>query len=190
MKEKTLVLLKPDAVQRGLIGEIITRFEKVGLKIVASKLISASEELADEHYQFDDSWFESVGSKFRESLSEKGISREESDIELGKEFKKFLTSYLSMSPVFAMVLEGHGVIKLVRKLVGPTNPADAPPGTIRGDYTIDSYKLSGFSNRSLQNLIHASENKVDAEREINLWFEESDILEWKRVDEDLIYRGL
>ena len=139
MIEKTLVLLKPDAVQRGLVGEIIARFEKVGLKIVGMKMVYAEENLAEEHYEFDDDWFEGVGSRTRESWAKEGIEEPRTNLEIGKAFKKLLTEYLRMSPVMALVLEGHGAVKLVRKLVGPTNPSAAAPGTIRGDFSIDSW---------------------------------------------------
>lgn len=189
MIEKTLVLLKPDAVQRGIMGEIITRFEKVGLKIVGMKMVYADEKLADSHYEMDDDWFEEVGKRTRESLVKEGIKEPRTNIEIGKAFKSLLTEYLSMSPVMALVLEGHGAVKLVRKLVGATNPADAAPGTIRGDYTIDSYELSNHGKRSIQNLIHASGKVNEAKREIKLWFKPEELHVWKRVDEDLIYRG-
>lgn len=189
MIEKTLVLLKPDTVQRGICGEIISRFEKVGLKIIGMKMVYADEKLADEHYEFDDDWFEGVGKRTKESLAKEGKTDPRDNIEIGKAFKKLLTEYLSMSPVIALVLEGHGAVKLIRKIVGPTNPQDAMPGTIRGDYTIDSYDLSNHGKRSIQNLIHASGTKEEAKREINLWFRPEELHVWKRVDEDLIYRG-
>lgn len=188
MIEKTLVLLKPDTVQRGLVGEIIKRFERIGLKIIGMKMVYAEKDLADKHYNFDDEWFEGVGKRTKASLAKEGKKDLRDDIEVGKAFKNLLTEYLSMSPVIALVLEGHKAIPLVRKLVGPTNPADAAPGTIRGDYTIDSYDLSGVSGRPIQNLIHASGTVEEANREVALWFNDTELHVWKRVDEDLIYR--
>lgn len=188
MKEKTLVLLKPDAVQRALVGEILSRFEKVGLKIIALRMAYPNEKLASDHYAADESWLKMVGQKQRESNEKKGLKTNESDIEIGNKVRSYLISYLTMSPIIAVVLEGHNAIFQVRKMVGPTNPGDAPPGTIRGDYTIDTYSLGDSSKRPIQNLIHASGTKEEAAREIAIWFTESEIHTWKRVDEDLLYR--
>ncbi len=188
MIEKTLVLLKPDAVQRGLIGEIISRFERVSLKIIGMKLVYADKNLAGMHYADDEDWYKSVGEKALASAKSRGVQETRSSKEIGISVRDLLISYLSMSPVLAIVLEGHGAVKLVRKLVGDTNPQSSAPGTIRGDYTIDSYALADVSRRPIQNLIHASGEVHEAEREINLWFNESELHVWKRVDEDLIYR--
>lgn len=189
MIEKTLVLIKPDGVQRALVGEILSRFERVGLKIVAMKLIHSDPAKADEHYANDDAWLLAVGEKQITSAKQRGESTDHlNPMEIGKRIQGTLTSYITMSPIVAIVLEGHGAVRLVRKLVGGTNPADSPPGTIRGDYTLDSYPLADGSNRSLQNLIHASGTVEEAQREINIWFTEQEIFYWKRVDEDLIYR--
>ena len=191
MIEKTLVLLKPDALQRGLIGDIITRFEKVGLKIIAMKMVYADEDLAGKHYEADEDWLRSVGEKSIKSAQEKGETVSETDpMKIGHKVRTMLLDYITMSPVIALIIEGHGAVKAVRKLVGGTNPQDCQPGTIRGDYTIDSYILADTSGRSLQNLIHASGEVHEAEREIKLWFSAEEIHVWKRVSEDLIYRNL
>jgi nucleoside-diphosphate kinase len=189
MIEKTLVLIKPDGVQRALVGEIISRFERVGLKIIGMKLIHSDGQRADAHYANDDAWLRAVGDKQIASAKERGENTDHLDpMEIGKRIQGTLTSYITMSPIVAIVLEGHGAVRLVRKLVGGTNPADSAPGTIRGDYTLDSYPLADGSNRSLQNLIHASGAVEEAEREINIWFTPEELYFWKRVDEDLIYR--
>jgi nucleoside-diphosphate kinase len=189
MIEKTLVLIKPDGVQRALVGEILTRFEKVGLKIVGMKLIHSDPGKAEEHYANDEAWLRAVGEKQIASAKKRGEDTSHLDaMEIGKRIQGTLTSYITMSPVVAIVLEGHGAVRLVRKLVGDTNPADSPPGTIRGDYTLDSYPLADGSGRSLQNLIHASGTVDEAKREIRVWFSEQELYYWKRVDEDLIYR--
>jgi nucleoside-diphosphate kinase len=191
MIEKTLVLLKPDAVQRGLIGEIITRFEKCGLKIIAMKMVYADKDLAGKHYEADEDWLKSVGEKSIKSSLAKGLAVSETDpIKKGLRVRDLLLDYITMSPVVALVIEGHGAVCAVRKIVGGTNPQDSAPGTIRGDYTIDSYTLADNSERSLQNLIHASDAVKQAEKEIKLWFKDEDIHVWKRVGEDLIYRNL
>lgn len=145
-KERTFVMIKPDAVQRGLIGEIISRFEKKGIKIVAMKMVSVDRELAEKHYS----------------------------VHKGKPFFEPTVKFIMSSPVVAMVLEGYNVIEMVRKMVGKTNPQDADPGTIRGDY----------GQHIGRNIIHASDGKETAEYEINLWFNEEEICEYKRIDEE------
>ena len=144
-KERTLVIIKPDAVQRGLVGEIVSRFEKRGIKIVAMKMVKVSRELAEKHY---------------------GIHR-------GKPFFEPTVEYITSSPVVAMVLEGINAIDMVRKMMGKTNPQDAEPGTIRGDY-------GQFIGR---NIVHGSDSKETAEFEINLWFPPNEISEYVRIDE-------
>ncbi|MDH7506918.1 MAG: nucleoside-diphosphate kinase, partial [Candidatus Thermoplasmatota archaeon] len=143
--ERTFVMVKPDGVQRGLVGEIINRFEKKGLKIVALKLVSVSRELAEKHY---------------------GVHK-------GKPFFKPTVDYIISSPVVAIVLEGKNVINVVRTMMGKTNPQEAAPGTIRGDY-------AQFIGR---NIIHGSDSPETAEFEINLWFKSEEIADYKRIDE-------
>ncbi|MEM4260061.1 MAG: nucleoside-diphosphate kinase [Candidatus Woesearchaeota archaeon] len=190
MIEKSLILLKPDALQRGLVGEILSRFERVGLKIVALKMFYADKELAGKHYADDKDWIIGVGNKAIKSAEMQGKKINETALEIGLRVRNQLIEYITMSPTIAVVLEGHEAVKIVRKLVGDTNPHTSPPGTIRGDYTIDSYELADKSSRSIQNLIHASSSKAEAEREIKVWFKDEDLHVWERVDDDLIYRGL
>jgi len=186
--EKTLVLIKPDAVQRGLVGDVITRFEKCGLKLVAMKMIYADPELAGKHYAEDEEWMKSVGEKSLKAYEEKGLDLGRTAIEHGRLVRQQLMDFISMSPVVGLVIEGHNAIKQVRKIVGPTNPEEALPGTIRGDYSFDNYELADPSKRPIQNLIHASSDPEEGKREIGLWFDKDEIHVWKRIDEDLIYR--
>ncbi len=188
MIEQTLVLIKPDAVQRGLIGEILSRFERCGLKIVAMKMKYADADLAGQHYANDEAWMQSVGEKTIESYKKQGKELGRSAIEHGQIVRQGLMHFLSMSPIIAFVLEGHNAVKHVRKIVGPTAPSDAQPGTIRGDYSFDTYALADTSNRPIQNLIHASGEVDEAKREIGIWFTQQEIYAWKRVDEELLYR--
>ncbi len=190
MIEKSLVLLKPDAVQRGICGELITRFEKSGLKMVAAKLKYADKELAGKHYSEDIEWLTSVGKKAKGAYAKRGIEVSETEEEIGRKIREQLMDYISMSPVFALVIEGHNAIAHIRKLVGATAPADANPGTIRGDYAFDTYEFADKSGRPLQNLIHASDSVKNAEHEISLWFEPEEIHVWRRADEDLLYRSV
>ena len=188
MIERTLVLLKPDAVQRGICGELVSRFEKSTLKIIALKMVYADEKTAGTHYADHEEWLISVGTKTKSSYEKKGIEVSETEKEIGQRIRKQLMDFISMSPSMAMVLEGHNAIAKVRSIVGPTAPSGAPPGTIRGDYSIDSYSLADNSGRPIQNLIHASDAVETAKREIKIWFDENELHPYKRVDEDLIYR--
>ena len=158
MIERTLVLVKPDGVQRGLIGEIITRFEKVGLKIVAMKMHWINKEFAAKHY-FD------VGQRH------------------GKQVLENLVAYITEGPVIAMVLEGISAVDVVRKLVGSTYPNESLPGTIRGDYAHISKDYANKANKRVSNLIHASGKKEEADYEINLWFKPEEIHTYKTVHE-------
>ena len=188
MIEKTLILIKPDAVQRGLIGEIIKRFEQTGLKIIAMKMVYASKELAGQHYADDEEWLKSVGEKTLKAYEKRGIKLKRTVLEHGKLVRQQLMEFISMSPVIALVIEGHNAVEHVRKLCGPTAPADSPPGTIRGDFSFETYKMADDLARPIQNLIHSSGTVKEAEREIKVWFKKEDLHAWKRIDEDLLYR--
>ncbi|MBN1274913.1 nucleoside-diphosphate kinase [Candidatus Woesearchaeota archaeon] len=187
-KERTLVLIKPDGVQRGLIGDILSRFERCGLKVIGMKMAYADEKLAGDHYIADEDWLDTVGEKARKAYEQRGAKVERKNREIGLEIREQLIKYLVMSPVVAFVLEGHNAVKHVRKIVGATSPGDAAPGTIRGDYSFDSYALADKSKRPIQNLIHASGEVDEAEREINLWFTDKELHSWQRTDEALLYR--
>ena len=147
--ERTFVMVKPDGVHRGFIGEIISRLERKGLKIVGMKMIKISTELAKEHYAEHK----------------------------GKPFFNNLVDFITSGPVVAMVVEGKNAIKVVRNLVGATNPAEAAPGTIRGDFGLDVGR----------NIVHASDSPSSAEREISLFFKPEEIVEYEKVDEKWIY---
>ncbi len=182
MKEQTLVLLKPDAVQRGFVGEIINRFERCGMKLVAMKMTNASEAIALEHYDMDDDWFIEVGNRLK-----KKMDSDKDPIEIGKNVQQQLATYIAQSPIVALVLESHNAVAHVRKLVGETSPEDSAPGTIRGDYSFDTYALANQSNRPVMNIIHASGTIEEAKREINIWFSDREIHSWRRLDEDFLY---
>lgn len=159
--ERTLIILKPDALQRGIIGEIISRFERVGLKIVGAKIIKPSEE----HYYYH---YETIG---------KMISRR------GKEAFDVTIAYMQTGPVLAMVLEGVEAVSLVRKLVGTTEPKAANPGTIRGDYSHISFEYANSKGLSIPNLIHASGDSKEAEQEIKHWFKEAELFDYPSVND-------
>ncbi len=157
--EQTLIILKPDALQRGIIGEITTRFERVGLKIVAAKIVSPNKEHYYHHY-------ETIG---------KMISRR------GQDAFDITISYMQTGPVMAMVLEGVEAVSLVRKLIGTTEPKIAQPGTIRGDYSHVSFEYANNKKVSIPNLIHASGNISEAKQEIAHWFKDDEIFEYDTV---------
>ena len=188
MKEKTFVLLKPDAVQRGLVGEIISRFEKSGFKVIGMKLIHADKETAGKHYADDEAWLKSVGAKTKKSYESKGIPMKETELQIGQRIRQQLMDFISLSPSVALCIEGHGAIEKIRLMCGSTAPINAAPGTIRGDFSFDSYGLSDKSGRPIQNLIHASDSRESAEREIKIWFNDKELYPYERVDEALLYR--
>jgi nucleoside-diphosphate kinase len=189
MKERSLVLVKPDGVQRGLTGEIISRFERCGLKLIGLKMVQATSELAGQHYADDEKWLLSVGEKALAAAAKRGDTSTETAMQIGQRVRTQLMTYIAMSPVVAMCVEGHNAVAKIRKLVGGTNPQDAEPGTIRGDFAIDSFKMADQSGRPIQNLIHASGAVDEADREIDLWFKPEELFaDWQRADEALIYR--
>src|SRR3989344_3516789 len=177
MIEKTLVLLKPDAVKRNLSGTIISRFESSGLKIKAMKLTNVSENLAKEHYFLDEQWAKNVFDKTLDSYQkEKKEMKYKDHLEFGKTIQKWNVTFLTEGQIIAMILEGPHAIELVRKMIGSTEPRSASPGTIRGDFaSTESYQIADSENRVLRNLVHASDSIKTAEREIALWFKESEI---------------
>ena len=145
--EKTFVMIKPDGVQRGLVGEIISRFEKAGFKIVSMKFIHVDRDFSKKHY----------------------------NEHLEKSFYSSLEEFLVSGPVVALVIEGAKAIKRIRTIVGSTEPHSASPGTIRGDYCHITYDRADSKNRQMPNLIHASDSPESSNREISLWFSQSEI---------------
>ena len=185
MIDKTLVVLKPDAVTRGITGEILSRFEKVGLKIVAIKMLFATKEQLEEHYYKDDEWLIEKG---KGMIKNKGYPEDHDPKKAGKEIIAGLVQDMMITPVIAMVLEGHNAVKVVKKLVGPTNIEDALPGTIRGDYSHDTYALANVSDRPILTIIHASGELEEAKKEIDIWFKPEEIHSYEKADEKIHYR--
>ena len=190
MGERTLVLLKPDAVSRGLIGEIFQRFERAGLKVVACKLVSATKKQLDGHFPSSDEWVRSMGEKTLESYREYGLDPVEAlgtdePFKIGLKIKEWNYHYLSIGPVMVIVFQGIHAISAVRKLIGHTLPYKALPGTIRGDFSINASDLANMVGSACKNVVHASGNSAEAEQEVSNWFEPSEILSWERTDEFL-----
>lgn len=187
-KEKTLVLLKPDAVQRNLIGEIISRFERVGLKLVGLKLLQPTKELAYRHYVKNEEEISLLGQRSIDGKRKGGAKVNEDPKELGQKIIDRLVVFLSSAPVVAFVLEGHQAIRITRKIVGSTEPLQSDVGTIRGDFTLDSYLIADTNNRAVRNLVHASANDFDADYEIRVWFSEGELLNYENPREATLYK--
>jgi nucleoside-diphosphate kinase len=182
--EKTLIVIKHDGVARGLIGKIIKRFERVGLKLVALEFIKSTEDLGHNHYPTSDEWLETAGNRTLNDYKANGKSAldefgTEEAKEIGKLIKQWNVDYLSFGPVLAMIWEGPGAVAMGRKLVGNTIPSKAEPGTIRGDFSVDNIDLANAHGRPLYNMIHASGEVSEAKSEIELWFDKDEIFEYK-----------
>jgi len=191
--ERTFVMIKPDGVQRGLVGEVIRRFERAGLKIVALKMVWPSEELIEKNYPSTEEWFRKVGERSIKTFKENNMDIKEKfgtedPIEIGKTIKKWIVRFMTSSPVVAMVIEGNKAVEHVRRLVGETDPLKAVPGSIRGDFSMDNVTLGNTMERPAVNIVHASGSVEEAEREIRLWFKEDEIFKYKRVDEEVFFK--
>ncbi len=185
--ERSLVLVKPDGVQRGLVGEIISRFERKGLKLVAMKMVWPTAKQAEAHYYWSEEEKIGNGKRTIEAYAERGIVIKDDPIKLAEKTQSKLFRYLQAGPIVAFVVEGAHAIAHVRKLVGSGNPLQADVGTIRADFSIDSYILADEADRITRNLIHASGNTSEAEREIKVWFKESEIVDYDLAIEKLLY---
>lgn len=186
-KEKTLVILKPDAVQRGLIGETIKRLESTGLKLVALKMVAATEEQLLTHYNKDDVWYAKKGERIVEERKAAGMPVDKEAIEYGKDIIRALVKFMTCGPVVPMIWEGNQAVGIVKKIVGSTEPLTSDSGTMRGDYTLDSYELASLDERAVRNLIHCSDPVEDAAREIPIWFSQEEILKYRLLAEQMLY---
>lgn len=189
-KERTLVIIKPDGIQRTLIGEIVSRYERTGLKLVAMKMTIPTPEMAEKHYYEvgGDAWIKEVGRKAAAAYEAKGQkSPYKTHEENGWAILKSNAKYLSSGPVVVMVWQGANAVELVRKITGSTAPLNADMGTIRGDFTLDSYALADIDRRSIRNLIHASGTPEEAQKEIKIWFTQKELLEYRLIAEQILY---
>jgi nucleoside-diphosphate kinase len=191
--QRSLVVLKPDSVARGIMGEIITRFERIGLKMVAGKFMTVTKDLANKHYPEDRKEFiEGMGNKTRENYADLGLDLgadfgdKTSAHEIGLVIRNWLVEQITSGPVFAMVWEGPHAIELIRKMCGHTLPLKSAPGTIRGDFSYDSSALANFGKRPIKNLMHASGNSDEALFEVGLWFKKEEICVYQNADESIM----
>ena len=186
-KQRTFVAIKHDGVQRSLVGEIIKRIERTGLKIVAMKMFVPSREKAIEHYGKDDVWCEEKGSKLIEALKTKGKTPNKTAVEYGREIVEALLKYFTLGPIVGFIVEGNESVAIVKKLVGGTEPTTSDVGTIRGDFTLDSYSTANIDGRAVRNLMHCSDKPEEAEREINIWFKPEEIIGYRHIQEEILY---
>ena len=186
--EKTFVIIKPDGVQRSLIGEIVGRFERVGLKLVGMKMRIPTAEMARKHYTIDPEWVRKTGEKSIKNLKLKGVVPfSEDPMVAGNKVLSGLEKYLSSGPVITMAWQGAHAVGIVRKLVGGTEPLTSDVGTIRGDFVLDSYQMSDTDGRAVRNIIHASGTVDEAKNEIDLWFKKDEVLNYKHIQDAILY---
>lgn len=177
--EQTLIIIKPEAIEKGIVGRIIQRFEDKGLDVIGIKMIHPSETLAKKHYRGDKQWLISVGTKAISEINkfidvEKILGTTDA-LEVGNRVLKLSIENLTSGPVIVMALGGENAINAVRKITGNANPANSPVGTIRGDFSTDTYLASNEDERTLYNVVHRSRDEDEAEHEIALWFKKGEL---------------
>ncbi|MBU0460302.1 MAG: nucleoside-diphosphate kinase [Nanoarchaeota archaeon] len=185
--EKTLILAKQDAIHRGLVGEIIRRFEQKGMRLAGMKLAMATKKILEEHYTKDEAMQTETGERTIKVWQENGREVKETALEIGNRIRQWNIDALQDKPVVAMVFEGFHSVEVGRKVVGHTEPRQALPGTIRGDFSAESYGLADFSKRTIINLVHASGKVSEAEREIETWFKKEEIIDYTKKDFNVIH---
>ncbi|TSC70254.1 MAG: nucleoside-diphosphate kinase [Parcubacteria group bacterium Gr01-1014_46] len=187
-KERTFVIIKPDAVQRSLVGEIISRLERVGYKLCASKMVVPAEDQLQKHYYKTDEWYMKKGQAIVDKRIARGLPIEKEIIEYGKDIIRGTISFMASGPVLAMVWEGNQAIAVIKKMVGTTDPLSSDVGTIRGDYSLDSFSLVEHDNRgTVRNLIHCTDDVAEYEKEVNLWFKPEEVINYRHIQEEMLY---
>lgn len=190
-EERTVVIVKPDGVKRGLVGEIISRFERRGLKIIALKMVQATRDQIDNHYPKDEAWLKRIGEKTAKNYATYGLNLKdlgtEDPVAIGKLVRGWLLDYMTSGPIVKMVVSGIHAIAMVRKICGQTMPSVAEMGTIRGDFSVDDATAANRDQRAIHNIIHASEIEAEAENELSLWFGLDEVCDYKRAEEDIMF---
>lgn len=191
-EEQTLVLIKPDGVKRGLTGEIIRRIEQRGLKIIALRMFQATKEQLTRHYADSEANLKAMGEKTLVTYQKYGLDPVKEigtgdPVKIGKMVHGWITDFMTSGPIIKVIVQGLHAVEMVRKLVGNTMPSQAEMGTVRGDYSVDSAVLANAQKRGIRNLVHASGNLAEAESEIQLWFKNNEIHEYKRAEEDIMF---
>jgi nucleoside-diphosphate kinase len=192
LEERTLVVVKPDGVKRGLIGEIISRFEKAGLKVIGLKLITVEDDFARRHYPGTEDWIRGMGEKTLDNYKKYEIDPikevgTDDPLKIGYMIYDWNVDAFTSGPVVAIALEGNHAVDNVRMVVGPTLPSMAQPGTIRGDFSSDSAALANKEKRAIKNVVHASGEIDEAQREISHWFGPEDIVNYVRADQQVMF---
>lgn len=186
--ERTLIVIKPDGIQRTLIGEIIKRYEQIGLKLIGVKMMVPTADLIEKHYTLDPEWRRVTGEKTIKGYKDKGLQPPSEDpFEITTKILKNLVTYMTSGPVIAMVWQGAHAVKIVRKLTGGTEPLTSDVGTIRGDFVLDSYQMSDNDARAVRNLVHASGSVKEAEDEIAHWFKKGEVIDYRLVSDAIVY---
>jgi nucleoside-diphosphate kinase len=188
-EEMTFVMIKPDGVRKGLIGEVINRFERRDLKVVALDMFQPSKAEMDNHYPKDKKWLARIGERTSNTYTKYGHDPKRDFgttdlIKIGKEVRKWLVEFMISAPLVKMVVQGPHAVDMVRKLVGPTMPYLAELGTIRGDFSSDSAISANIDHRAIYNLVHASETPAEAAHEIKHWFGKHPVYKYKRFGID------
>jgi nucleoside-diphosphate kinase len=190
--ERTLVLVKPDAVCRGLTGQILARFETAGLKIVGLKMVRPSRDFVERHYPNTPEWIRGMGEKTLDSYRDRGIDPvaevgTDDPLAIGEIIRGWNIDYLTSGPIVAVIFEGLHAIATVRKLCGNTLPFKAEPGTIRGTYSSSSPLIANSMRRAIYNLVHASSNPEEVAHETAHWFGPEEPCPYRRTDEEALY---
>lgn len=179
--ERALVVIKPDGIEKALVGRVISKFEDVGLKVVGIKMTRATSALVGKHYIADENWLMSVGRNAKAADAKRGIVTKETERQIGMRIRSYLMKELTRSPVVAIVLEGRDANKVARKMAGSTEPKSADPSTIRGMYSTDTYRQADKERRAIRNIVHVSDSPKSARREIRVWFRPSELYNYKTV---------
>lgn len=193
--ERTLIILKPDVVKRGLIGTIIDTFEKVGLKLMAAKMLKPTSDVIKNHYPGTSEWKKEMGEKTLDSFKQSNINVKEKmgtddPIKLGQFVYDRLIKYWSEGPIVVMVWEGPNATQITRKLRGHTIPLLAQTGTLHSDYSFDSSTLSSSLDRVVKTFVHASGTVEEAKREIKYWFKDAQFKDYEReVDNQYLVKS-
>ena len=191
-EEKTVVIVKPDGVKRGLVGEVAHRIEQRGLKVIGIKMLWPDKTLVDRHLPKSKEWLVNLGKKSLEDYGKYNLNpvkyvHTKNPFKIGKLVRSWLFEYWTSGPVVALAVEGIHAIDMVRKIVGHTLPAKAEMGTIRGDYSVDSAILGNLEKRAIHNLVHASGNREEAKNELKEWFKPGELYSYKRAEEDVMF---
>ncbi len=187
IQERTFIAIKAEGIQRHLIGEIIKRFERRGLKLVGLKMIVATADIVGQHYPDSDEWYIPTGTKTIESAAKRGVTIDKTPKEVATIIRNNLIDHFLNRPIVCMVWEGAHAVQIGRKTVGSTNPLDAETGTIRGDFTVDSYELADKMGRVVRTIVHASGTVEEANTEIALWFKPEELIEYDMITSEIMY---